>query len=368
MNPELVRKIIESDSPELKGLLEEFKEALSQANDKLLPFLTAARTGQIKQTASGMSYLEMKYNLLMSYCTFLAFYLLLKVEGKPVDNHPVIHKLTHIKTLFEKLKPLDQKLQYQIDKMANLTEAAAQGNLAHKPNLKDLEMASDGEDEEDDEDIEDIDDDEDDMEEGESDIDDDMGAGKAKRAARSDSSEEESEQGGRVVEKGGVYKAPKLNAVAYEDSKDRKKRQKAEFERKRLGKTSLVEELKREMDDAPEELYMGGVAKKGKVSKFQDALERDEMDAFRRVNMTTKEKKALRNRNFDEMQDKLETLDDDFAAIQSIVRRSGSKGNDEAIESAEKDAAGSKFAKSLKNFIDPSKKKKIDAEKAKRVK
>ena len=112
MNPELVRKIIESDSPELKGLLEEFKESLSQANDKLLPFLTAARSGQIKQTASGMSYLEMKYNLLMSYCTFLAFYLLLKVEGKPVDNHPVIHKLTHIKTLFEKLKPLDQKLQY----------------------------------------------------------------------------------------------------------------------------------------------------------------------------------------------------------------------------------------------------------------
>jgi len=125
MNPELVRKIIESDSPELKGLLEEFKEALTQANDKLLPFLTAARSGQIKQTASGMSYLEMKYNLLMSYCTFLAFYLLLKVEGKPVENHPVIHKLTHIKTLFEKLKPLDQKLQYQIDKMANMTEAAS---------------------------------------------------------------------------------------------------------------------------------------------------------------------------------------------------------------------------------------------------
>ena len=43
-----------------------------------------------------MSYLEMKYNLLMSYCTFLTFYLLLKVEGKPVENHPVIHKLTHI--------------------------------------------------------------------------------------------------------------------------------------------------------------------------------------------------------------------------------------------------------------------------------
>jgi len=110
MNPELVKKIIESDSPELLGLLQEFKDALAQATEKLLPFLTAARSGQVKSTASGMSYLEMKYNLLMSYCTFLAFYLLLKVEGKPVENHPVIHKLTHIKTLFEKLKPLDQKL------------------------------------------------------------------------------------------------------------------------------------------------------------------------------------------------------------------------------------------------------------------
>ena len=29
MNPELVKKIIESDSPELQGLLEEFKESLS---------------------------------------------------------------------------------------------------------------------------------------------------------------------------------------------------------------------------------------------------------------------------------------------------------------------------------------------------
>ena len=29
MNPELIKKIIESDSPELQGLLEEFKESLS---------------------------------------------------------------------------------------------------------------------------------------------------------------------------------------------------------------------------------------------------------------------------------------------------------------------------------------------------
>ena len=94
----------------------------------------------------------MKYNLLMSYCTFLAFYLLMKIEGKNVENHPVIFKLAHIKTLFEKLKPLDQKLQYQIDKMIRLSEAqetvaASKSNRRCKPNLKDLKEVDDSEDE-----------------------------------------------------------------------------------------------------------------------------------------------------------------------------------------------------------------------------
>ena len=295
----------------------------------------------------------MKYNLLMSYCTFLSFYLLLKVEGKPVDNHPVIHKLTHIKTLFEKLKPLDSKLQYQVDKMSNVTDAkAAQSSLTHKPNLKDLNMVSDAEDD-DEQDY----DEEDDMEEGESDIEDDMG----KRGQ--EMSDDESEREGKQVG-GDVYKAPKLNAMAFEDAKDRKKRMRAEFERKRLGKTTLVEELKREMDDAPEEVFMGGVAKKGKTSRFQDALEREEMENFKRTTMTTKEQKALRNRNFEEMQDKLDTLDDDFAAIQSIVKRTGARETDAAVKSAEKDAAGTKFAKSLKQFIEKPK----NAEKVRKMK
>ena len=72
------------------------------------------------------------------------------------------------------------------------------------------------------------------------------------------------------------------------------------------------------------------------------------MEAFKRVSMTAKEKRAIRTNKFEEMQDRLETLDDDFAAIQSIVRRTGAKASDDAVQSAEKDAASSKFSKSLK--------------------
>ena len=94
------------------------------------------------------------------------------------------------------------------------------------------------------------------------------------------------------------------------------------------------------------------------------------MEAFKRVSMTTKEKRALRNKNFEEMQDRLETLDDDFAAIKSIMRRTGAHGSDDAaLDSADKDATSSKFAKSLKSFIEkPQKRKQIDQERLERKK
>ena len=84
-------------------------------NNKLKPLLDKLNSAGAKKELNfkhGMTYLEMKYNLLLSYCTFLSFYLLLKLEGKSVTDHPVIFKLAHIKTLLEKLRPLDAKLQY----------------------------------------------------------------------------------------------------------------------------------------------------------------------------------------------------------------------------------------------------------------
>ena len=81
------------------------------------------------ETQYGMSYLEMKYNLMLSYCQFLSLYLLMKLDAsqeQDLSKHPIITRLIHIKLLFERLRPLDQKLQYQIDKQvrsASLMEA-----------------------------------------------------------------------------------------------------------------------------------------------------------------------------------------------------------------------------------------------------
>ncbi len=54
------------------------------------------REGQLA-TAEGVSYLEAKHLLLLHYCTAIVFYLLLKAEGRPVKDHPVIGRLVEIR-------------------------------------------------------------------------------------------------------------------------------------------------------------------------------------------------------------------------------------------------------------------------------
>lgn len=100
-DPKLARAILEQESPELKMLLTELKDTLREANGKLKPTLQQIKQGKIECPATLTSYMEMKYNLMMSYCTYLSFYLLMKLDGKSVQQHPVLFKLTNIKNLLD---------------------------------------------------------------------------------------------------------------------------------------------------------------------------------------------------------------------------------------------------------------------------
>lgn len=51
----------------------------------------------------GKNYLEVKQLLLHAYCQAIVFYLLLKSEGHPVRDHPVINRIVEIKSLLDKV-------------------------------------------------------------------------------------------------------------------------------------------------------------------------------------------------------------------------------------------------------------------------
>lgn len=201
-----------------------------------------------------------------------------------------------------------------------------------------------------------------------SDLEDDLKGGKQKMS-ESDSEDENMEK-----QKSGIYKAPKLTAVTFEDKKDKKLRQQDEYERKKIGKSRLIEELRKEMRDEPEEVFMGA-SKKTKANKHEDMVEEMEMENFKRFQISKKEKNLMKKRRLEDMQDKLENLDDDFEAINRIVKRTGnlsSRNNEDAdaFESAQRDTASTKFSKSLKSYIshEPKKTKKFSELKSAKIK
>ncbi|XP_065002362.1 uncharacterized protein LOC135585709 isoform X2 [Musa acuminata AAA Group] len=101
---------------ELVALLKEMKDGLDVVRSKLDVLTQKVRENQFP-TSEGMSYLDAKYLLLLSYCQSIVYYLLRKAKGLSVQDHPVVKSLVEIRLFLEKIRPIDKKLEYQTQKL-----------------------------------------------------------------------------------------------------------------------------------------------------------------------------------------------------------------------------------------------------------
>lgn len=108
-------EVVMSDAPELVGLLSEFKDGLD--NLKIVQVLLQKVKGNKNVTKEGMNYLEVKQLLLLCYCQSIVFYLLLKAEGRSVRDHPVIARLVEIRDFLDKIRPIDNRLENQFERI-----------------------------------------------------------------------------------------------------------------------------------------------------------------------------------------------------------------------------------------------------------
>lgn len=207
---------------QMRGRLGSLKQV---ASSSLLRGPLASACGPNNETGSTeeiSSYVAMKGQIMLSYVIGLTYYLLLKSEGVPVRNHPVMHRLLWVRTMLEKLRPVDQRLQYQISKLREWADGDKHAADVEDPgSLRPGELTN-GVDDEDDEGAE------------------------ATQATRAQDNAED-----------GVYRPPKIAQMEYTgDHITVKERAEKDLERtrSRLERSEFARSLREEFTDAPAEI------------------------------------------------------------------------------------------------------------------
>ena len=233
---------------ELDGaeLVEEFKRNTQILKDVLEPFMERAKNLPRSQ---GLKFLSVKYQLLANYCSLIIRYLQLKLSKSKKDMSGLVDELIRHRLLLEKLKPVENKLKHQIEKLLNA-----------QPESKTL---------------------------------------KAAVGSFADDADEnsvpESEQE--------VYKAPKVSAMPYPHEKKRPKEAAAD---------NRFPELQEDYEDVPEEEAFNVAAtstnKHRAISKKVEEQEEYEEDNFVRFSLSRAEKNKLQKAT--KLNDELDDLED----------------------------------------------------------
>ncbi|XP_047468028.1 neuroguidin [Mugil cephalus] len=215
--------LIQSDLPKAVQLLNDLTEQVASVTSHVRELLTKVKDGAFK-TSKGLSFLDLRYHLLLFYLQDLTHLISIKTDGGKIKDSEALNRVVTIRTVLEKMRPLDHKLKYQIDK---LVRTAVTGSLAEndplqlRPNPENL--------------ISKLDESEESEDEAEN------KAASEKKAAHSS---------------GRKYVPPKIAPMHYEGDMTEADRKKAQVERQRRAalRSSVIQELRQQYSDAPDEI------------------------------------------------------------------------------------------------------------------
>ena len=186
-----------------------------------------------KLTGEGVSYLDLKNSLLLHYASLMLSHLV--SPSTITDPDSILPALIQTKSLIERLRPLDSKLQYQIDKIA---KGNTEAELSFKPNAEAMDSQL------------------------------------------------------RTTDKKGIYVPPKLEAAEPDVNPKEKRRKREEDYRKReLAQSSFLEDLREELGDEPIEIK--APTRSRKLDQIEQREQKYEEENYTRVVLS---KKSLQSR------------------------------------------------------------------------
>lgn len=245
------------DLPQAVNLLKEMNMNVQQVSQLVDNMLVRVKSGELS-TDKGLSFLEMKYQMLLSYLINLTYMVLRKCSGEKIESDPTIDRLIEIRTVLEKIRPIDSKLKYQIDKLVKTaviggtSEDDPQTYHANPANLV------------------------------------------SKIGDMEDESSESSDDGDNKKEKtnkSNVYVPPKLAAVHFDENTSRvdSEKKNKEKSKKQYLNSSIMHELREEYSEAPLEVSTGNHVKQS-ISKYEMEKTEYEENYLTRLPVTKAEK------------------------------------------------------------------------------
>lgn len=246
---------VHPDFPQALVLLSEMNVSAQHVASLVDNMLQRVRNGELS-TDQGLSFLEMKYHMLLSYLINLTFIILRKCSGEKIEGDPCISRLVEIRTVLEKIRPIDKKLKYQIDKLVKeaVMGSSTDSNMPFKPDLS--SMADNEED-------------------------------------SGDESESETEK--KESNKSDVYVPPKISAVHYSGDETAQERNQRLQERtkKHALSSAIMEDLREEYLDTPIEVSQGSRAHQI-ISKRQKEIQEYEEEYLTRLPVKKSDKQMKR--------------------------------------------------------------------------
>ncbi|XP_071341892.1 neuroguidin [Trachinotus anak] len=253
--------LIERDLPKAAELLNNLTEQVASVTSHVRELLTKVKDGTLK-TSQGLSFLDLRYHLLLFYLQDLTHLICVKSGGGSIKDSEALDRVVTVRTVLEKMRPLDHKLKYQIDK---LVRTAVTGSLAEndplqlRPNPENL-ISKLNESEESEDEAE-------------------MKAAAEKRGAHSS---------------GRKYVPPKIAPVHYDGDMTEADRKKAQLERQRRAalRSSVIQELRQQYSDAPEEIRDRRDFQSNRESREETHRKNYEESMMVRLNMPKHQKNA----------------------------------------------------------------------------
>lgn len=291
------------------------QETAQKVEGALAPSIEAHVTSQEFSKSDGLDFLDVKNELMISYLIDIVMFIRGRSKGE--DLTMTLNRLNEMKVVLDKMKGLDKKLRYQIDKLLAATESASvfasagdnnnnnapEDPLQFRPDLEGLDnddqqsfnghesnKTGENSDDENDNDSASADDDNDD---------DDMDI----QAARKTLSLSKSKGSGKAkeVDEEDVYRAPRTTAVPYAFDQEHKEKEKEKRARRRMRATELAQTLRAQYGEAPEQEDIHGGSDFGKqraaarrLAELEAQKTKYEEDVMVRLQTSRKDKKEKR--------------------------------------------------------------------------